>query len=47
MKKNKLEILTLAIFVIGSTGCYTYQKQCAAYSYEENQQEVETNEENS
>jgi hypothetical protein len=47
MKKNKLTILALAAFVIGSTGCYTYQQQCAAYSYEENVENVEINEENS
>lgn len=47
MKKKRLTILMLAAFVIGSTGCYTYQKQCAAYSYEENVENVETNEENS
>jgi hypothetical protein len=47
MKKNKLTILALVAFVIGSTGCYTYQQQCAAYSYENNTEDVETNEENS
>lgn len=47
MKKNKFIILALVMFIIGSTGCYTYQQQCAAYSYEENVENVETNEENS
>ena len=47
MKKKRLTILVLVSFVIASTGCYTYQQQCAAYSYEDNAENVETNEENS
>lgn len=47
MKSKKVRILTLVAFIVASTGCYTYQESCAAYSYEENQKNVETNEENS
>ena len=47
MKKNRLPIIVFALFIIGSTGCYTYQETCAAYSYEENSANSETNEENS
>lgn len=44
MKLKKARILILVVIIAASTGCYTYQESCAAYSYEEN---VETNEENS
>ena len=41
MKSKKVRILTLVAFIVASTGCYTYQESCAAYSYEENQENVE------
>jgi hypothetical protein len=44
--KRKIKLL-LIVLVISSTGCYTYQEHCAAYSYEDNAENVETNEENS
>ena len=45
--KKRIKFLALVAFVISSTGCYTYQKYCEAYSYEEEVKNVETNEENS
>ena len=45
--KRRIKVLALVALVISSTGCYTYQRHCEAYSYEEEAKNVETNEENS
>jgi len=47
MKLKRFRILILVVIIAASTGCYTYQESCAAYSYDENQENIETNQENS
>jgi len=46
MKRNTKLLFLAAVLIVMSTGCYTYQQSCAAYSYDDTL-EVETNEENS
>jgi hypothetical protein len=47
MKTRTKTLLFLAAVVLAGAGCHSYQQQCPAYSYEENQVIDETKDENS